>query len=162
QRELAGGNCPIFTCNCELVTGFCPGHCGYSTTFANCSDAFMTKISADGSTALYSTYLGSAADFTAEGANDIAVDQSANVYLAGYGTLPATAGAFHLAPNGFLAKLSLGARSAVVTSVSAANYLGPQLAQESLAVSFLDAFGAGSENLKVRVIERAGIERDAQ
>lgn len=163
QSGLAGGSCPILTCRCELVMGFCPARCGYNSTPASCSDAFLTKISADGSTVLYSTYFGSAADQTAERANDIALDQAGNVYLIGYGKLPATAGAVQLSGwDGFVAKLTLGARNTTVATVSAANYLGPQLATESLAVGFLDAFGAGVDNLQARVKDSAGTERDAQ
>jgi len=162
QSGLAGGACLIFKCTCDLVTGFCPVRC-QSFTPGTCSDAFMTKLSADGSATLYSTYLGTAAEQTYEGANDIAVDQAGNVYLIGVGQLPATTGAFQLTGgSGFLAKLTLGTRSTAVATVSAANYQGPQLASESLAVSFLDAFGAGSDNLKVKVADSAGIERDAQ
>ncbi len=43
-------------------------------------DAFVTKISADGSTILYSTYLGGQDD---DESNAIAVDNSGNVYVAG-------------------------------------------------------------------------------
>ncbi|MHC4272947.1 MAG: SBBP repeat-containing protein [Planctomycetota bacterium] len=44
------------------------------------SDAFVTKLSADGSTILYSTYLGGAKD---DRAVAIALDESDNMYLAG-------------------------------------------------------------------------------
>src|SRR5262249_34447452 len=164
QPQFAGGNCPIRGgCSCPLEFGFCPARCGPTQTPAPCSDAFVTKISADGSVVLYSTYFGSAADDTLEGANDITLDQAGNVYLTGYGKLSATAGAVQLGGgDGFLAKLTLGARNATVATVSAASYLGPQLAQESLAVGFLDAFGAGAESLRARVRDSGGTERDAQ
>ncbi len=164
QPQFAGGNCPLIGgCGCPLVFGFCPARCFPNPTIpAPCSDAFLTKISADGSTVLYSTYFGSAADQTAEDANDIALDQAGNVYLTGYAKLPATEGAAQVGVlDGFVAKLTLSARSAAVTTVSAANYVGPQLAQESLAVGFLDAVGAGSGSLQARVRDSAGTLRDA-
>jgi len=51
-----------------------------NTTQCFCSDAFVSKISADGSALLYSTYLGGA--FDDEG-RSIAVDGSDNIYIAG-------------------------------------------------------------------------------
>lgn len=162
QYEFAGGSCPIFRCNCDLMMGFCPARCGYSSTPASCSDAFVTKIAANGSAVLYSTYLGSAAAQTSEGANDIALDQAGNVYLTGYGKLAATPGAIQLAGwYGFLAKLTLGTRNPNVATVSSASYVGPQLAPESLSVGFLDAFGEGADKLKASVRDSAGTERDA-
>jgi len=59
----------------------------------NLGDAFVTKISADGHTLLYSTYLGGAQDDAAFG---IAVDSSGNAYVTGTtlsGNFPVTAGA---------------------------------------------------------------------
>jgi beta-propeller repeat-containing protein len=57
-------------------------------------DAFVTKLSADGSSLLFSTYIGGSAD---DSGNAIALDASNNVYVAG-GTkssdFPHTAGAF--------------------------------------------------------------------
>ncbi len=164
QPQFAGGNCPIVSgCRCPLEFGACPARCVPGPTDSGiCSDAFVAKISADGTAVLYSTYLGSVADQTIEVTNDIALDQAGNVYLTGHGKLTATEGAAQLGRlDGFVAKLTLSARRAAVTTVSAANYRGPQLAQESLAVSFLDAFGAGAENLQARVRDRTGTERDA-
>lgn len=159
QGQLAPGNCSITACRCPLVMGFCPAACGYATVPLACSDAFVAKISADGAAVLYATYFGSAADQTAEGANDIALDPAGNVYLTGYGKLPVTTGALQLEGwNGFLAKLTLDARSTAVTSVSAASFAGPQLAPESLAVAFLDASGAGANNLRVQVRDSSGAE----
>ncbi len=64
------------------------------------SDAFVTKLSADGRTLLYSTYLGGSG---LEGADAIAVDAAGNAYITG-GTssaaFPVTAGAFQTRING--------------------------------------------------------------
>jgi hypothetical protein len=49
--------------------------CGY-----NCSDAFVTEVSADGSKFLFSTYLG---DIGFESGNGIAVDPSGSIYVTG-------------------------------------------------------------------------------
>jgi uncharacterized protein (TIGR03437 family) len=161
QSVFAGGSCPTFACNCPLVMGACPARC-FTQIPGTCSDAFIAKISADGSAALYSTYFGSAADQTSEAANDLALDRAGNVYLTGYGKLPATAGAVQLdGGNGFLAKLTLDPRSAALAAVSAASFAGPQLAPESLAVGFLDAFGQGADRLGVKVRDSAGMEREA-
>src|SRR5262249_17451475 len=46
-------------------------------------DAFVTKLSADGSAALYSTYLGGSGDDSGRG---IAVDNSGNAYITGLTT----------------------------------------------------------------------------
>ena len=66
----------------------------------NCADAFLSKLSADGSALLYSTYLGGSASDTA---TSVAVDSAGNVYLAGQtqsSDYPATAGAFQTACGG--------------------------------------------------------------
>jgi hypothetical protein len=63
-------------------------------------DAFVTKLSPDGSTLIFSTYIGGTSD---DSGNAIALDASDNVYVAG-GTksldFPHTAGAFQLAFGG--------------------------------------------------------------
>jgi uncharacterized repeat protein (TIGR01451 family) len=66
-------------------------------------DAFVSKLSADGRTLLYSTYLGGAAN---DSGNGIAVDSAGNVYVTG-GTrsdtdFPISPGAFQRFPNGQL------------------------------------------------------------
>ena len=63
----------------------------------NCADAFLSKLSADGSTLLYSTYLGGSASDTA---TSVAADSAGNVYLTGQtqsSDYPTTAGAFQTA-----------------------------------------------------------------
>jgi hypothetical protein len=80
-------------------------------TSAGGRDAFVTKISADGSQILYSTYLGGEGDDVGQG---IAVDSAGNAYIAGWTksrtTFPISAGAYQSTPqggvDGFAAKLS--------------------------------------------------------
>ena len=62
-------------------------------------DAFVAKLSADGSTLLYSTYLGASSDDYAYG---IAVDATGSAYVTGYTTssnFPATPGSFQPSPQ---------------------------------------------------------------
>jgi hypothetical protein len=72
------------------------------TTNAGGSDVFVTKISADGSTLVYSTYIGGSGS---DSGNAIAVDVSGDAFVAG-GTsstnFPHTAGAFQAALTGAL------------------------------------------------------------
>ncbi|HXH47857.1 MAG TPA: SBBP repeat-containing protein [Terriglobia bacterium] len=51
------------------------------TTSQECTDAFVSKLSPDGSTLIYSTYLGGAGT---DGIRGIAVDSSDNAYVAGF------------------------------------------------------------------------------
>ncbi|HLP46170.1 MAG TPA: SBBP repeat-containing protein, partial [Candidatus Kapabacteria bacterium] len=67
------------------ITGFTdssdfPTVSPYQNTLAGSSDAFITKISADGSSLLYSTYLGGS---NADEASDIFVNSSSEIYVAG-------------------------------------------------------------------------------
>jgi beta-propeller repeat-containing protein/centrosomal CEP192-like protein len=96
-------------------------------------DAFVSKFSADGSTLLYSTYLGGSSE---DGANGIAVDNAGNAYVVGTTDstdFPVTPGSFNtlcgsdgkcgasfttgglIVFNGFLTKLN-AAGSAIVYS----------------------------------------------
>ena len=84
------------------------------STLSTTEDAFVAKLSADGSTLLYSTYLGGAKGVQA--ADAIAIDNNGGAYVAGYTTssdFPVTQGAFQTAgPSnsgtivGFVSKLS--------------------------------------------------------
>lgn len=73
-------------------------------------DAFLTKLSADGKSLIYSTYLGGSDN---DSANTLAVDSAGEVYVGG-GTLssdfPVTSGAYHLNGGvngtGFITKLN--------------------------------------------------------
>ena len=96
----------------------------FQQTFGGGVDAFVTKLSADGSALFYSTYLGGANDDYGE---DIAVDASGNAYVTGltlFSGFPTTTEAFDTSHNGgfidaFVTKLSANG-SALVYST----YLG--------------------------------------
>ena len=86
------------------------GTCGDEPNTYPCSDAFLTKISAGGSAAAYSTFLGGSGS---DSGSDIAVDTSGDAYLTGStgsSDFPTTGGAFDTTHNGgsdaFVAKLS--------------------------------------------------------
>jgi len=66
-------------------------------------DAFVTKLSADGSTLAYSTFLGTVNDALHDEGYGIAVDGSGNAYVTGYtdgADFPTTAGAYDTAHGG--------------------------------------------------------------
>src|SRR4051794_17608053 len=70
-----------------------PNTSAFQTTFGGYADAFVTKISADGTRFLYSSFLGGPAY---DVAHAIAVDDTGNAYIAGDGGtgLPTTTGSF--------------------------------------------------------------------
>jgi hypothetical protein len=112
-------------------------------------DAFVTKLSADGSTVLYSTYLGGG---SADGAWDIAMDKG-YVYVSGVtgsSDFPTTRGVFQQADpdpaglDGFVAKLSKDGSELVYST-----YLGGSGNDDeavSLAVSDGSAYLSGETN----------------
>ena len=76
------------------------------------ADVFVTKLSADGSTLIFSTYFGG--EFIEVG-NGVASDSAGNLYVTGYtlsSRLPTTAGAFRTARSGdidgFVARFQIG------------------------------------------------------
>jgi uncharacterized protein (TIGR03437 family) len=161
QTDFAGGNCSPITCSCPLVFGFCPFRCQFGNIPQRCTDAFVAKVHPDGAALSYSTFLGSGTNIDEE-AHGIALDAADNVYLSGVGSLPTTAGAFNnSAFNGFISKLTLGTRSAAMTTLSAADYRGPELARGSLSVGFLEAAGEWARALTVRVKDSTGTEQGA-
>jgi Beta-propeller repeat len=108
------------------VTGFTnsPTFPGASSTLSGISDAFVAKLSADGTTVMYATYLGGTG---ADQGNAIAVDSGGNAYVTGKTTsndFPGiTSGAiqstFTSSQDAFAAKLSTDG-----TTVLYATYLG--------------------------------------
>ncbi len=101
----------------------------FDTTFNGMSDAFVTKLSADGSSLIYSTYLGGGVPTTFVTATDtpyaIAVDAQGNAYVGGTtgsADFPTTAGAFqenagpYGGANGYLVKLSADGSSLVYST----------------------------------------------
>jgi Beta-propeller repeat len=74
----------------------------FDPSFNGVADTFVSELSADGSTLLYSTYLGGT---QSEGGDDLAVDSSGDVYIAGHTysmDFPTTLGAFDVMFNGDL------------------------------------------------------------
>jgi hypothetical protein len=78
-----------------------------------CNDGFVTKITPDGATLLYSTYLGGTGD---DGLRAVALDGSDNIYLTGWTTStdfptvnpiqPSNGGAGSRTPDAFVARLA--------------------------------------------------------
>ena len=62
-----------------IVVSQSPSRAVYAATYPG-GDAFVTKLSSDGSVLVYSTYLGGARN---DGANAIAIDSNGNVWVAG-------------------------------------------------------------------------------
>ncbi len=99
----------------------------FQTQYRENQDAFVTKLSADGKSLVYSTYLGGEAY---DWANTIAVDIKGNAYVAGHTNsfeFPTTTGAFQAQSagggadgyDGFVARLSVDGSSLVYST-----YLG--------------------------------------
>jgi len=95
----------------------------YQNTFGGGIDAFISKLSADGSTLVYSTYLGGSEN---EEGYDIAVDSSDNAYITGMtksDNFPQTAGCFQTSLKGsrdaFVSKLSVDG-----STLMSSTYLG--------------------------------------
>lgn len=130
-----------------------------------CSDAFIAELSADGSSLLYSTYLGGSGDDAPQG---IAVDSSGNAYLAGNTNSEdfPTANALQTVAGGGTCTTATGAgflcRDAFVTELSAtgdalifSTYLGGSaddaasgIAVDSSGTIFVTG-GTGSANFPV-------------
>jgi Beta-propeller repeat/Abnormal spindle-like microcephaly-assoc'd, ASPM-SPD-2-Hydin len=87
------------------------GTCGSSTNPYPCYDAFVARLSASGSSLIYSTFLGASGDDYGTG---LAVDSSLNAYITGFtsgGNFPVTNGAMQTAFGGgpydaFVAKIA--------------------------------------------------------
>ncbi len=142
-----------------------------------CYDAFLTKLNADGSALIYSTYLGGKpADDVAAG---LALDSNGAAYIAGYTNamnFPTSQGAVQIAARGsreaFITKIETRAGGTdTLASVSAATYRGAELAPESIAAAFGSRLATKTEaatadplpttlaGTSVKVRDRTGTER---
>jgi beta-propeller repeat-containing protein len=106
-----------------LTTGSFPTTPGAFDASSDARDAFVTKLSADGSALVYSTYLGGSGDDSGSG---IALDSGGSAYVIGSttGNFPTTAAAFDPSYNGgpndaFVAKLN-----ATGSALTYSTYLG--------------------------------------
>ncbi len=143
-------------------------------------DAFVTKLNVAGSALVYSTYLGGR---DSDGGNGVAVDATGNAYVTGRtgsSNFPIRPGALQPALGGgvcqgipcadaFISKI--GGGSAAVASVSAASFLGPAVAGESIVAAFGAALATSTQaataiplptslaGTTVNVRDSAGVER---
>jgi hypothetical protein len=125
----------------------------FQTGYGGGGDAFVTKLKADGSALVYSTYLGGSND---DSALSIAVDATGNAYVSGYTTssnFPTTPGAFQTSFGGgpfdaFVAKIALEP----ITSV----FLHGSGAIANPAALFLDAVSPPSMTAKYN--DSAGVK----
>ncbi|HWS86861.1 MAG TPA: FG-GAP-like repeat-containing protein [Pyrinomonadaceae bacterium] len=109
------------------------------TSKGDFNDAFILKLSADGRSLVYATYLGGGGD---EQCNAVAVDSAGNAYLGGFTAstdFPVTAGGFQTSKSGlgdaFLSKLNPSGTALVYST-----YVG----------------GAGSEQVSSIAVDAAG------
>lgn len=121
-----------------FAPGFKHGLLVAVTNVSSFSDLFITKLSPDGSTAVYSTYLGGELDDTGTG---IAVDAAGNATISGYSQ------SSHFPTTNALQSASGGGRDAIVAKLDASGglvystYLGG-LANDSAYHVAVDASGA--------------------
>lgn len=118
---------------CAYVTGYTasfnfPTTSGAGqTSYAGANDAFVTKLSADGASTLYSTYLGGTDQ---DDGQAIAVDSGGNAYVVGFtysNDFPTTAGSFRTTnaggADGFVTKIGPAGNSLTYsTYLGGANY----------------------------------------
>jgi MYXO-CTERM domain-containing protein len=92
-RAIAvGADGAVYVTGSTTSTGFPTGG-GFDTTLGGAGDIFVSKISADGGTLVWSSYLGGASD--SESSRSIGADNGGNVYVTGYAQtsdFPTTAG----------------------------------------------------------------------
>ncbi len=111
----AAGNAYLSGSTDSIYFPTTPG--AFDTSVNGSDDAFVAKLSADGTSLIYGTYLGGSGFDWGYG---VAVDSAGNVYTTGYtgsGNFPTTPGAFDTSYNGltdvFVAKLSADGTSLV-------------------------------------------------
>jgi len=119
-----------------------------STVLRGTFDAFVTKISTDGSSLIYSTYVGGSGT---ESGNGIAVDASGNAFVAG-GT---TSGDFPFSPGAFQTTLRGGENAFVFelnpsgTTLTYSTYLGGSGANGDVALGVAVFVSSGNSFIYV-------------
>src|SRR5712692_850889 len=116
------------------------GPCGVPPNTFQCRDAFVTKLNANGSALLYSTYLGGNLD---DVGNGIALDSSGEAYATGFtssANFPVTSNAFQGSSAGgydaFVVKLNAGGTGPVYST-----YLGGATDDRGFAIA-VDSAGS--------------------
>ncbi len=116
-------------------------------------NGFVTKLSADGKSLVYSTYLGGSAATGNVGdqCNALALDSDGNAYLAGSAIsadFPTTPGSFHSAKitssregNGFVAKLSVDGKSLVYSTLLGGSTSNPGYVGDGCSAIATDGTG---------------------
>lgn len=107
----------------------------FQTTFNGSDDAFVTKLNADGTAQIYSTYLGGTDDDTGEG---IAVDQNGHAYVSGFTSstdFPTTTGVFQPAYGGGANDAFISKFNADGTALIYSTYLGGSDSDQSFGIA---------------------------
>ncbi len=121
----------------------------YDATLSGTRDAFVAKLSSDGSALLYSTYLGGSSN--SEEGQGIAVDGAGNAYVTGWtysaasvSDFPTTPGAFQTVNPGrvdaFVTKLDTTASG--LASLAYSTFLGGAVSDERAAGIAIDGSGS--------------------
>jgi len=127
-------------------TTYATGTCGIPPNDYPCPDAFVTKLNADGSGLVYSTYLGGPVDDYAQG---IAVDGTGAAYVAGStssATFPTTPGAFDTTYSGgldgFVTKLAADGSGLVYSTFlgGSANDNAYSIAVDTSGMAFVSGY----------------------
>jgi hypothetical protein len=125
----------------------------FDTSHSSGPDAFVTKLTADGSALAYSTYLGDTSD---DSGNDIALDGSGNAYVTGQTSsihFPVTPGAFDSTLTGgmdvFVSKINPTGTGMVYSTLVGGNESGTGESGLALAVdgggsAYITGFTSGS------------------
>ncbi len=96
----------------EATTGFPTTANAIQPEYQGKGDVYVTKLSSDGSSLIYSTFLG---DSLSNSSRDIVVDDSCCAYVCGLG-LPATPGALNNPGSSFLCKLNSSGDEIIYTA----------------------------------------------
>lgn len=142
------------------VTNF-PGAARLQMTNAGVYDAFVTKLSPDGRSALYSTFVGGA---NTDIANDIAVDDAGNAYLTGFTTsadFPTTNALQYILygrTNVFVSKIDASGSNFVYSSYlgGTGNDIGYSIALDSSGFTYVTGSKTSSNFLTTPHVDNNG------